>query len=218
MTTPRSEVRLIAPEAARRVPWRNGRGTTRELAIWPPGSELARSDFEWRLAQARVSEPGPFSDFAGYERLLVVVEGAGLVLEHGQAAPRQAARLLEPCQFPGDLVTTALLPQGPIEDLNLLYRPRSVRAQMETVRLGMRSARSPLALGHTLVYAPTQALVVRIPGEEQAFELPARGLLWACPSRARAQAPEEFELRGADALAAAVIVRIEALASGEPAA
>ena len=40
---------------SRRVPWRNGRGTTEELAIWPAGATLERGDFDWRISKARVT-------------------------------------------------------------------------------------------------------------------------------------------------------------------
>src|SRR5687767_10413887 len=44
---PRSmlEVVHLHPADARLVPWKNGRGVTRELALWPEGASLERGDF-----------------------------------------------------------------------------------------------------------------------------------------------------------------------------
>ncbi|MBM3986021.1 MAG: hypothetical protein FJ296_10095, partial [Planctomycetes bacterium] len=76
-------LRVLRAADARRVPWRNGRGVTEELALAPPGASFERGDFDWRVARATVAQAGPFSAFPGFERVLVVVQGAGLRLEHG---------------------------------------------------------------------------------------------------------------------------------------
>ena len=64
------------------VPWKNGGGVTREIAAWPPGSGF--DDFAWRVSMAEVREDGPFSNFAGVDRILTVLEGAmRLTIEGG---------------------------------------------------------------------------------------------------------------------------------------
>ena len=97
---------------AKKIPWKNGRGFTHELAIWPAGATLARDDFDWRVSKATVDEPGPFSIFRGFERVLVVTSGDGIVLSHGSSgSSRSRARLraLEPYRFSGDWPTEAEL-------------------------------------------------------------------------------------------------------------
>ena len=69
------EVLHLSRDDARRVPWKNGRGATEELALWPRDSRFEQDDFEWRISKAVVDESGPFSMFPGFERILVVLRG-----------------------------------------------------------------------------------------------------------------------------------------------
>jgi environmental stress-induced protein Ves len=108
--------RVIRAAEHRLVPWRNGRGTTLELAVDPPGAALG-AGLRWRLSAAPVTEDGPFSVFPGLARTLVLLEGPALVLEvNGQEVvldrPHAVAR------FPGDVPTRGRVPLGPIRDLN----------------------------------------------------------------------------------------------------
>ena len=57
------------------MPWRNGGGVTREYLVHP-GADA----FEWRVSVADVASDGPFSEFAGYERVLTLLSGAGMAL------------------------------------------------------------------------------------------------------------------------------------------
>lgn len=77
----------LRPGDARRVPWKNGRGVTEELAVWPPEASFERGDFDARISLSSVQEPGPFSPFPGFDRVLLVTKGGGLRLSHGADAP-----------------------------------------------------------------------------------------------------------------------------------
>lgn len=148
----------LTPADARRVPWRNGRGVTEELAIGPAGATFEAGDFAWRVARAGVVEDGPFSAFQGFDRVLVVTEGAGLRLVHGDApavtlAPRVAHR------FRGDEGTSAALVAGPVRDLNVLARRGVCVADVEVVAAG-RAAQVTFAPGIALVHAVGGAVVV----------------------------------------------------------
>src|ERR1700720_3517473 len=67
------------------TPWKNGGGSTTEIAAAPEGASL--DIFDWRISMARVASDGPFSDFPGIDRTLAVVSGHGLALTIGDAAP-----------------------------------------------------------------------------------------------------------------------------------
>ena len=108
----------------RRLPWRNGRGSTAEIAVAPAGAGI--DDFLWRVSTAVVAAPGAFSAFPGVDRILTVISGDGLTLEidgHAPAAPGQ-----EPFAFPGDLPCNARLRDGPVTDLNVMTRRGQCRA------------------------------------------------------------------------------------------
>ena len=68
--------RLFAPDEYRRMPWKNGGGSTDEIATYPRGAGL--DAFDWRVSIAHVASDGPFSRFPGVERTITLLEGAGM--------------------------------------------------------------------------------------------------------------------------------------------
>lgn len=72
------------------VPWRNGRGITREIAAsavpvaraGADGADLAlpAAGPSWRISMATVDGEAPFSSFPGLRRMLGVVDGRGIEL------------------------------------------------------------------------------------------------------------------------------------------
>jgi uncharacterized protein len=125
--------------------WKNGRGETRELLLWPDGARFERGDFDWRISMAGVDSAGPFSAFPGFERLLMVTGGAGLWLEHGDSHPRAHLRPQEPYRFDGAWPTFARPVSGPVTDFGVLTRQGVCHAELEVLRLGARRWRLELA-------------------------------------------------------------------------
>ena len=113
-------MRIIRAGDCKTTPWKNGGGSTTEIAIGPAGASLEA--FDWRVSMARVTSDGPFSDFAGVDRTLAVIRGSGLVLTIGEAAPVTLSTETEPVSFPGDTPTSAQLTAGAITDLNVMTR------------------------------------------------------------------------------------------------
>ena len=72
-------VRLIREASLPRRPWKNGGGTTVEIAVFPAGAGF--DGFDWRLSMADVVADGPFSAFPDIDRTLVLIDGPGLVLD-----------------------------------------------------------------------------------------------------------------------------------------
>jgi uncharacterized protein len=206
-TPPRTtrEVLHLRAQDARIVPWKNGRGVTRELALWPQGTSLERLDFAWRLSAAPVDEPGPFSRLPGYERILVVTEGAGCELVHGADAPRARLRRLEPYRFAGAWATAAELPYGPVADVNVIFAPDRVRASVEPLALGARRLREALGPGHAFLHVLAGRLGARVTGEEEPFELAPGDSLWLRAARGG----EELELVGHEHAAEALLVSLQ---------
>ncbi len=172
------EVLHLGADDARILPWKNGRGITEELAIWPSGSVFERGDFEWRISKAAVVASGPFSTFPDFDRLLLVTQGDGLVLTHGDHAPRARVRRFEPYLFDGDWPTSAELLGGKVSDFNVLLRRGRWRASIEVLELGGRRARESLAAPHAFVHALSGRFVARVTGEEEPFALDAGESLW----------------------------------------
>jgi environmental stress-induced protein Ves len=102
-----------------RVPWKNGGGTTAEVAAFPPGASM--DTFGWRLSMADVSSDGPFSVFPGIDRTLVLVEGDAIELDVEEITYR-LDRTSPKLSFSGEDRTISRLVSGPIRDLNVMTR------------------------------------------------------------------------------------------------
>ncbi len=111
--------------------WKNGGGLTREILKVPADA----ADFDWRLSLATIEAPGPFSNFAGYDRTLVLVEGAGVHLDFGARGSRVLRAPGELARFDGAWPTSCTLISGRSTDLNLMVARARARAQARVVTL-----------------------------------------------------------------------------------
>ena len=140
----------LTPADHRRVPWKNGGGVTTELAVEP----AADGRFVWRVSIADVVEPGPFSAFPGYDRLIAVVEGDGMRLSV-DGAPAVERRRLDPAfAFPGEAPVWCEPTAGPIRDVNLMLDRASATGAL-TLLTGsvVHRATGDVLLVHTLAGA-----------------------------------------------------------------
>jgi environmental stress-induced protein Ves len=126
-------VRVIDASQHRSMPWKNGFGTTTEIAIDPPGGDLG-SRFRWRLSIAAVQSSGPFSAFPGYERTIMLIDGGGMDLMVGNDAPRRIDRAFEPFIFSGEAPVDCRLIEGPIRDFNLMVDRSRLQSRMQVWR------------------------------------------------------------------------------------
>ena len=142
------DVTIIKPSSYRSMPWRNGLGTTVELAKQDlPGG----NGFAWRLSMADVNSDGAFSNFSGYDRTLLLLEGEGITLDcsdrnYRLELPLQAAR------FRGEDPTFATLHDGPIKDFNIMSHRQSCTASV-TAQAGEAAAWTEINAQVLLVYA-----------------------------------------------------------------
>ncbi len=116
----------------RTMPWKNGMGSTTEIAISPAHAKL--DDFDWRVSMAQVASDGPFSSFAAIDRTLLVLEGNGLDLSVQDHPVKRIDRATIHA-FPGDQPTSATLIDGPIVDLNVMTRRGVVTHDVRRIKL-----------------------------------------------------------------------------------
>ena len=85
------------------TPWKNGGGSTRELACWPPsaGAGADMDNFGWRVSVATIAVPGPFSAFPGVDRQIMLLQGDGVHLR-GQGWQHTLGERWQPFTFSGD--------------------------------------------------------------------------------------------------------------------
>lgn len=188
-------MRVAASNTFRRMPWKNGKGETAEIAIAPAGAGI--SDFLWRISMATVAEDGPFSLFPGTDRTLAVLDGAGIRLAIDGAEEFALTAQDSPISFPADVATTARLIGGPIHDLNVMTRRDSFRHAMRLVRA---PERIDAASAVTVVLALTPLVVT---GTEGTADLTRLDAVFAVPG-------ETLNLTDGPG-AAALVITIDAL-------
>ncbi|MDA8484569.1 HutD family protein [Pseudomonas resinovorans] len=125
-----SQSRLLRSADYPRMPWKNGTGSTLEIAR-DAGDGL--DGFGWRLSIADVGESGGFSAFTGYQRVITVLEGAGMRLEVDGQRSRDLTSL-DAFAFDGGSTVQCELIDGPIRDFNLIYSPKRYAARLQWLR------------------------------------------------------------------------------------
>jgi environmental stress-induced protein Ves len=111
------------------VAWKNGGGSTRNVAAAPAGSGSAH--FDWRVSIAEVAADGPFSAFPDVERVIMLVDGAEMALDvDGVTHWLERFDLLA---FPGEATTLCRVPSGPTRALNLMTRRTRATGAMHRV-------------------------------------------------------------------------------------
>ena len=133
------------------MPWKNGFGTTTEIAIDPPDADVG-GRFHWRLSIADVGRSGPFSPFPGYERTIMVIAGNGMDLAIGDRPARRLDRLFEPFVFSGDSAAECRLLDGPIRDFNLMVDRSSLRSHLKVLLLDAKPRPLEPASGDRIVH------------------------------------------------------------------
>lgn len=113
-------MRVLRAADYRVMPWKNGGGSTTEIAVSPAGASM--EDFDWRVSMAHVGEDGPFSSFPGTDRTLSVLSGRGITLAFADGERQTLDVTSAPYAFAADQAVNGLLTEGPIDDLNVMTR------------------------------------------------------------------------------------------------
>lgn len=155
-SVPPTPLRIVRANALKATPWKNGGGVTREIAAYPVGASL--ETFVWRVSVADVEQPGPFSRFAGIDRTLVLLAGAGMRLVESGGATHALFEPLSIARFDGGAALDAQLVDGPTRDFNLMVRRDRARAEL---RVWQGAGRHTLDADAALVLCACGALDVR---------------------------------------------------------
>ena len=127
-------IKLLSPLAYRVLPWKNGGGSTTEIAVEPEGATWEA--FDWRVAIADIRESGPFSSFPGIDRSIMLLDaprGTQMELRIDGRRVRMPPR--EFVDFTGEAATEGILysdPPGPdaggtVRDFNVMSRRSTIR-------------------------------------------------------------------------------------------
>ncbi|MVW90046.1 HutD family protein [Pseudomonas sp. PB101] len=143
-----------------RMPWKNGGGSTEEITR-DAGTGL--DGFGWRLSIADIGESGGFSTFAGYERVITVLQGDGMTLSVDGQNTRPLLPL-DPYAFSGESKVACALLDGPIRDFNLIYAPQRYAARLQWLSGEQRFFSSA---GTVLVFSISDALELKVGNSAQ---------------------------------------------------
>ncbi|MBV8260613.1 MAG: HutD family protein [Paraburkholderia sp.] len=186
-------------------PWKNGGGVTREIAAAPMVTQAAASldTFAWRVSVADVVQAGPFSRFEGVDRTLVLLEGAGMMLDEA-GSTHALTQPLDVAHFAGETAIDARLVNGATRDFNLMVRRGAARG---TLKVWRENARYSLRAQTVLLYCAHGEQDVRVDDDRHVRIKAGDTLRIDTPD---AQCPLQIETRGAGALLAVALDLLDA--------
>ena len=145
-------MQIVRRASFKAVPWKNGGGVTHEAMRVPADGD----PFRWRVSVARIDVSGPFSDFTGYERKMVLLKGGGVELRFANGAVSALRAVGEMAEFDGALAARCELIDGPCVDLNLIVAKPLAQASARVVRL-RETLTLPGAAGRATLAFPIDA-------------------------------------------------------------
>ena len=162
-------VRILRSADYAALPWKNGRGVVRQIAVFPAGAGYETLD--WQVSRPTIERDTPFSKLPGLDRQLMLVSGKGLILRARSVEDRAdfEQRLdhpLEPFAFRGDWAVDCVLTDGPVEVLNVMTRRGRCGARIEIRELGAPALARKPADETLIVYAADPLTAYGIWGEE----------------------------------------------------
>ena len=149
------KLHIVRKSSFKATPWKNGGGITHEAIRVPASGD----PFRWRVSVAQIDVSGPFSDFAAYNRKMVLLRGAGIELRFANGEKTTLRQVGELVEFDGAVSTYCELLAGPCVDLNLMVS-KSGKVDVRVERL-----REPLSVSasfneSTLVFCIDDSVVL----------------------------------------------------------
>jgi environmental stress-induced protein Ves len=113
-------------------PWKNGMGTTREIARFP--ADAGADDFLWRVSVAEVNSAAPFSEFPGIDRHIALLDGDGFTMTLDGVREHALVQPFVPFAFPGEArIEVTMAGAGATRDFNLMVRRELVRGDVQAL-------------------------------------------------------------------------------------
>lgn len=150
-----SQLTVLRAASYPRMPWKNGGGSTEEVTR---DAGVGLDGFGWRLSIADIAESGGFSTFAGYQRIITVLQGTGMTL-HVDGQTTRPLLPIDPFAFSGESQVACTLLGGAIRDFNLIYAPDRYTARLQWIDSKQRFFTSA---GTVLVFSVVEGLSVSV--------------------------------------------------------
>lgn len=159
-----TKITALDPSAFGRTPWKNGGGVVIDIAGELRDGAASAAGWDatlWRFGRTTIPVAAPFSDLTGFDRLLMVVGGRGLVLQ----TPTEEIDVREPfapVRFAGETRIVSRLEAGPVEVVNLIADRAYAEMDLERLESGDSKALAP---GVHVLYAAAEDCALRFAGE-----------------------------------------------------
>lgn len=163
---------IIQPSQFKTVPWKNGKGETVEMAINPGGT---LDNFDWRLSMASVVEDGVFSNFSGYTRNLILIDGDGINLQHNDNKIDRLKNLLDVATFDGGNKTVGNLHTNEITDFNIIARTSAFNTNVSCQKNITKHMLEKSDL--CFIYSLFKDATLSIKGTQEVITLPCQHLI-----------------------------------------
>ena len=110
------------------------------------------------MSIATIAQSGPFSVFAGVDRVILLLDGDGVHLQSAGGIHHRLDQALQPFAFSGDEALDCTLLGGPSQDFNVMTRRSALRAEVTVLRHETPLAPAPRGLllavrGHWQLHA-----------------------------------------------------------------
>jgi environmental stress-induced protein Ves len=155
-----ADLQIIRKSSFKAIPWKNGGGITHEVIRAP----VAGDPFLWRVSVAEIESSGPFSDFTGYRRHMVLLRGRGLMLRFSTRDRCLLQKVGDSAQFDGAAAPHCDLLDGPCVDLNFMVA-ESLRSDARVLRL-TGELTTPGSGGAALIFSIEAPLLLATDGAE----------------------------------------------------
>jgi environmental stress-induced protein Ves len=155
--------RLIPYAGLVAASWKNGGGSSTEIAVSPDGAGFA--DFDWRVSLATINADGPFSIFDGVDRTLALVDGAGVTLSIDGARRFVLCEDDPLMEFKGEAEVDATLNGGATIDFNIMTRRARCQHRLGRRDIDGRAEFAPRGDLTVLFLAAGESLSVSSDGE-----------------------------------------------------
>jgi environmental stress-induced protein Ves len=179
----RMSIRVIRYADYVETPWKNGGGVTHEIARSDESSEP-----DWRISLATIDRDGPFSDFTGFDRTIVPLDGGGFELSFDNGDVVVLDRRCVPFRFAGEKKVRCRLLDGRSRDLNAM----ALRERWQHDVTALALSRFPFA-----------------------FDAPAGSFVFFAGAATTTCENETFHMGDGDTLVCDVPVRLELVAASE---
>lgn len=142
--------------------WRNGAGRKADIAAGP----------DWLVGYAWLDADAPFSDYAGYDRTITLIEGPGFILDFGPSHARLLARRPHaPSAFDGGWPARCRVPDGPCMVLNAMTARSAWTHRVTVATANARVTPGPGGLAFLVVLEGSVTVAGQTAGARDAFRV-----------------------------------------------